>query len=135
MNLIVDTNCLISSLISNGKSREIICLPGITLYAPENIIEETLNNKEEIILRAEIDEQSFNQLISIFLLNIKIISKEDFKEFKEKAKELVTHPEDIPFMALALKLNYPLWSNDKNLKLQSKVKVFSTTDLIKVFGF
>ncbi|MGC9200887.1 MAG: PIN domain-containing protein [Candidatus Aenigmatarchaeota archaeon] len=38
---------------------------------------------------------------------------------------------DIQYFSLALKMNVPIWSNDKKLKQQSKVKVFSTKDLIE----
>ena len=42
--------------------------------------------------------------------------------------------EDAPFIGLALHLGVPLWSNDKMLKKQEKVKVVSTIELIKLIG-
>jgi predicted nucleic acid-binding protein len=42
----------------------------------------------------------------------------------------IPDPDDIDFTALALKLDCPLWSNDKELKQQTVVKVFSTSELI-----
>ena len=36
------------------------------------------------------------------------------------------------YFALALKLNCGIWSNDKKLKNQDKVKVYSTEDLLKI---
>ena len=35
------------------------------------------------------------------------------------------------YFALELKLNWGIWSNDKKLKEQNKVKVYSTEDLLK----
>ena len=41
------------------------------------------------------------------------------------------YPNDIDFLALALKLKLPVWSNDSHLKKQSKVIVYSTSELLK----
>ncbi len=127
----MDTNCLISALIFPGKSRELICSFGFSLYAPEEIIKETLTHKEEIIKKSGISEDDFTLLINILLSKIKIIPETEFKLFKGNVSSLVKHPEDAPFMALALSKNIPLWSDDKALKQQSVVKVFSTKELIK----
>ena len=40
--------------------------------------------------------------------------------------------DDAHFIGLALYLGIPLWSNDKAIKTQDKVKVFSTLELIKM---
>jgi predicted nucleic acid-binding protein len=43
-------------------------------------------------------------------------------------------PKDIDYVALAYKLNCPLWTNDKNLKKLNSIKVFSTEDLLKIYN-
>jgi len=40
-------------------------------------------------------------------------------------------PKDAQYLALAMKYGIPIWSNDKRLKRQSIVKVFSTEELIR----
>jgi len=47
-----------------------------------------------------------------------------------EASRLAAHVEDAPYLALALWKRIPLWSNDKGMKLQSRVKVFTTSQLI-----
>ena len=47
----------------------------------------------------------------------------------EEKEELL---DDIDFLALALKLKCLLWSNDKLLKEQSKVKVINTEEMISL---
>jgi len=132
MELVIDSNCLISALIKSGKSRELICSSKFIFYSPEHILYETLNHEEEIINKSGITKEDFVILITILTSRIKIISESEFNKFKEKAKDLVTHQEDEPFMALALQKDIPLWSDDKELKHQSTVKVYSTSELIKV---
>ena len=134
MEVVIDTNCLVSALVISGKSRELICSLKLILYAPEDIISECLEHKKEIIDKSGINELEFAKLIDILLFKIHVVPESEFKQFKEQALKLVTHPEDSPFMALALAKNIPLWSDDKALKQQSKVKVFSTSELIKELG-
>ena len=38
---------------------------------------------------------------------------------------------DSPFIACALALGLPLWSNDRALKAQQRVKVYSTDEILK----
>jgi predicted nucleic acid-binding protein len=40
------------------------------------------------------------------------------------------HLKDVEYFALALKLDCPIWSNEKAFKKQSRVKVISTKELI-----
>jgi predicted nucleic acid-binding protein len=42
-------------------------------------------------------------------------------------------PKDINYVALAYKLNCPLWTNDKKLKNLQCIKVLSTEDLLKIY--
>jgi len=46
---------------------------------------------------------------------------------------LISDPDDIDFLALALLTNAAIWSNDSHLKKQSLVPVFTTDDIIKLF--
>jgi predicted nucleic acid-binding protein len=54
------------------------------------------------------------------------------KEYSTVAREIAPHEEDIPCFALALALNSPVWSNEKEFKSQSKIKVFSTSDMVNL---
>jgi predicted nucleic acid-binding protein len=51
---------------------------------------------------------------------------------KETAKKICPDPKDAFYFAAALKLNCAIWSNDKELKNQNYVKVYSTSDLVKM---
>ena len=131
MELVVDTNVFISAIIKSSKTRELLCSPKLTLFAPEHIILESLSNKEEILSKAGITDSEFAELLAILLSKINIFSKEEFYYLIDKALEIVKHEEDAPFLALSLAKNIPMWSNDKELKEQSLVRVFSTEELIE----
>ncbi|HJH25486.1 MAG TPA: hypothetical protein C5S37_01660 [Methanophagales archaeon] len=63
-------------------------------------------------------------------LFVKVFALSEYRGFLSDAKTIPPDPDDVDFAALALKLDCPLWSNDKELKQQSVVKIFSTSDLI-----
>jgi predicted nucleic acid-binding protein len=132
LEVVIDSNCLISALIKKQKSRELICSFGLRLVAPEELIFETVNHKREIIKKAGISGDDFDSLINVLLSNIHVVPDTEFKKFRFRAKKLVSHQEDAPFIALALSKRISLWSDDKALKKQSIVKVYSTKDLIQL---
>lgn len=58
------------------------------------------------------------------------VEDEEIRQYAGEAKKLVSHEGDIPCFALALALNSPIWSNEKEFKNQNRVEVFSASDLI-----
>lgn len=54
-----------------------------------------------------------------------------FKEAFDVMKNI--DEKDTPFLALALKLEYPIWSNDKHFKKQEKIQVYTTEDLLEKY--
>ena len=70
-----------------------------------------------------------------FLKFIRIIS-EKYISFIYLLQEEVNQidPKDIDYVALAYKLNCPLWTNDKKLKKLQCIKVLSTEDLLKIYN-
>jgi len=62
---------------------------------------------------------------------IDFIPLEEFKDKVPEAKKISPDPDDIQFLALALKLKLPIWSEDRALQRQSLVKVFTTSELLK----
>lgn len=50
-------------------------------------------------------------------------------------KKISPDPNDADYFALALMLKCPIWSNDKELLKQNVVRIYSTGELIKAFGY
>ncbi|MBI2664164.1 hypothetical protein HYX10_02375 [Candidatus Woesearchaeota archaeon] len=65
---------------------------------------------------------------------IVIVPLEELVPYVKEAEKLTPDPDDMAYFALALKLNYAIWSNDKKLKEQNKIKVYSTHELSKISG-
>ena len=133
MELIVDANVLFSALIAlNNKTAEILFSDEVTLYAPEYLLSELAEHKEEILEKSGLNEEDLEIFISLICTRIKLI---DFMEFKRYIKEALTitpDEDDSEYLALALKLNCAVWSNDQKLKNQHKIKVITTSELVQM---
>ncbi len=61
------------------------------------------------------------------------IDYESYAEFVDIAIKITPDSKDVDFVALALKMNAVLWSNDKALKSVPYLKVLNTSGIIKLF--
>ena len=134
MELVVDANILFSALIKSGITRELMVNDELLLYTPEYLINEFFEHIEELRKKTHADTFKLQNEVQklIYLSRLKIIPIREINPYVKTAKIISSDPEDILYFATALKMNCALWSNDKALKNQNQVKVYSTSDLIKI---
>jgi len=139
--LAVDANILFSFFNEKSARRHVIKkLPkmGCKLITPDFALEELIEDKERIKQFARIDEVGFMFLFSLLERKIEVYSQEKYEEFLSEAGNISPHGKDVhkddPYFALALSLHAPIWSDEKAFKKQSRVKVFSTSDLIPLLS-
>ncbi len=131
MELIIDANILISALIATkGGTYDLIFNDRFKLYSPEYLIEEFNKYKSEILSKSGLDEVDFELFMSLISSRIEFIPKSEFKQFISTAEKITPDPNDAEYFALALKYRCAVWSNDKKLKKQDKVKVYSTNEIM-----
>jgi len=133
MDLVIDANILFAALIKESVTKELILSNGINLFAPEFLFEEFYKYKEEILKKTNRSLEEFDEIFMILTNIITLIPEEEFGLFLEKAKSISPDENDSVYFALALKLNCAIWSNDKKLKNQDRIRVYSTQDLIEIF--
>ena len=129
MELVIDSNILFAALIKNSATSEILFKH--TLYAPEFIFEEFNKYKEYLKDKTKREEDEFEKFLDLFERNVILVPKEEYSKFITEAEKISTDEKDVLYFALALKLKCGIWSNDKKLKTQNKVKVYSTEELLK----
>ena len=127
MRLVVDTSIIFSLFKPASFTTKLLKEYNIWLFAPENLVKELLKYSKLICSKSGISEEKF--LKDLELLPELVNLKNSSQSFKNKAVKLISHKEDAPFLALALELNIPIWSNDEHFKEQSEVKVFTTEEL------
>ena len=131
MLLVVDANALFSALIaSKGITRTLFSSIKLEFISPEFIEEEIDKYFSEIVLKSKCSEKDVRIALNLLLARIKIIPSIEYESLRDVARKISPDPKDAEYFAIALAFNCPLWSNDKKLKLQSEVKVFSTSELI-----
>jgi predicted nucleic acid-binding protein len=133
MELVIDANILMSALIaSNGFTYDFIFNDRIKLFSPDYLLQEFEKHKKEILEKSNLTKEELQLFLSLISSRINFIEKSEFEKFLKQASEITPDINDTVYFALALKLNCPIWSNDKKLKQQNKIKIYSTEELTKV---
>lgn len=130
MKLVVDTNVLFTYFWEGSFSRSLLISKDLELVSPEYSLEELKEHKEEIKKKVRISESDFERVLDELHYYVNFISFESYSSFLKRVNG-VPDRNDLDFLALALKLDVPVWTNDKHFKEQSLVKVYTTVELVK----
>ena len=122
MLLVVDANILFSAIIARSKTCDLMFSERLQLIAPEFLFIELEEHKDEIIAKSSLSEDDFDEFVNLLKERIDIIPGQEFERFLTE------------YLALAMRFDAALWSNDKRLKKQSIIKVFSTSDLLSILS-
>jgi len=136
MIVVLDTNIIISALLKDSVTRKIIFKSDHTFLFPENIFQEIRKYKKEILAKSGLNEEEYSELITKILKYVHIVPEELISFKKEEAHHLVKNIDlnDILFFATALSFkDSVIWSEDKKLKRQNKIKVFNTKEMIGIY--
>lgn len=136
MKLVVDANILIAALLKKAVTRELLLEETLGFAAPEQLLKEFkhLLKIRRIRRRLKLSDEDLYELTSAIFSRIDFVPEKLFLPSIKRALYLVGHPEDAPYVGLALAFNIPIWSNDAELKKisSSKVTVLTTAELIKL---
>lgn len=131
MDLVIDANVVISCLISfSNKTSELFFSESFRLFAPEYLKAEIEKYKGEIMAKSSAVDVDL--AFTVLCSRIIFIPFFDFEKYLPQAISVCPDPKDVEYFAVALKFGCPIWSNDKALKKQGEVKVFSTTELLQL---
>jgi len=127
----LDANVIFAALIRNSHTRDLLLTTGWNFYAPEFVLNEVYSHIQTLSEKTGLDAKEVKDLLAKLTLaaDVKIIPASEFEEHLKQAKRICPDPDDIHYFALALKLNCAIWSNEKKLKEQANVKVYSTGEL------
>jgi len=136
MRLVVDTNVLLSALIKASSTRSILLDPRHHFYVPEYGIIETEKYFELMSSKSGLSMEELALLFDLVASNLDIIPSRSFSQElprAEVAMGTIDH-KDIPFLALALSLPDcdGIWSNDEHFKRQDLMKVWNTSEIVKL---
>ena len=135
MQLVVDANVLLAAFLKEAITRELLLDSRIDLAAPEHLLSETLRHlrtSASIRKRIGLSSEDIETLFLLLTQRIRVFPETSYQSAVAKALTLAPHRQDAPYLALALILNSAVWSNDKGMKKQITVTVYSTTELLAV---
>ena len=133
MELVVDANVIFSALIKASHTRHLLLTRNVALYAPEFVLSEVNNHLDELSEKTNLSKIALSKLLLelISAAEIKIIAGNEFKNELREAKKITPDPDDVQYFALAMKLKCSIWSNDKKLRQQNAVRIYSTEELTR----
>jgi len=133
MELVVDANVLLAGFMKAAVTRELLLDSRLRLHAPEYLIYETrkhLLGSSGLRRRIGLSSKEIEKVWFLLTQNIKSHATTDYQKNYSAALKIAPHPEDAPYLALALSMGIPLWSNDKGMKTQNRVRVFATHEVL-----
>ncbi len=133
MKLIIDNNILFSLMNPSSTNSFLFANLDAVFFAPFFIIKEFDKYEKDCLKKSKLSKQEFKQRKEIVFSKINFVEFDYFKNLIQTAESFCPDVDDVFYFALALKLNIPLWSNDKKLKEQREVIVLDTRDVIEFF--
>ncbi|WP_225334312.1 PIN domain-containing protein [Halomicrobium urmianum] len=135
MKLVVDANVVISALIADSKTRELVVTLEPDLLTPELVHDEIENYDELIVEKSGMTPDRVTQFIDLLFQYIEVVPAEEFYPHIEEADTAIgeTDPDDVLYVACALAKDADVWSDDADFDEQYLVERYSTSDVIDSF--
>ena len=126
------------TIISEGGAFDIFLVNSLLrkfeFVVPEFLFLEIGKNFGEIVSKSNLPKEELGEVFEFLKEQFTPIPLKQFTIFASEAGKLAPHSKDVEYFALALSLNCPIWSNEKAFNKQSKVKIFSTRELLEELG-
>lgn len=132
MNVVIDTNILMSALIKDSTTRKIIVKSNWKFYYPEVSLHEIRKYRRLILQKSGMNEKEFTQLFNQLLSRVNIIPEGHIRKKLDGANKILGRidPKDVVFIAAALSIqDSAIWSDDRHFEKQNKVKVLKTKEI------
>ena len=133
LKLIVDANIIFSALIKEGITAELLVDSRLELYSPLYVLDEIAEHKDLILRKTE--RQDITLIFDHLCAIINTVPRHNYESKMRHASGLSPDPDDTEYLALALLLDIPLWSNDTALMRQTDVEIVSTNELIALLRY
>jgi len=135
MKIVLDANILMSALIKDSFTREFIVKSDHLFFVPETVFKTLLKYKQLVLKKTNADSGNLDSLIKELFRYIKILDLKGFENELNRAEDVMgdIDVEDAVFVACALSIpDSVIWSNDKHLKKQSLVQVYTTKEILRI---
>jgi predicted nucleic acid-binding protein len=135
MKLVIDANVVISALIADSKTRELIVTLEPDLLTPAFVHDEIENYEELIVEKSGMGQDRVTQFIDLLFQYIEVVPADEFYPAIDRADEAIgdTDPDDVLYLACAIARDAAIWSDDSDFDDQNLVETYSTSDVSDSF--
>jgi predicted nucleic acid-binding protein len=133
MNVVADANVIFAAIMRDSKTHEILFNELLRPFTPEFFFAEFEEHANEIQKKTGKTGEEFSELAGVLRKKLILVPLEELLPYLDEAERVCPDPDDVAYFALALKLKCPVWSQDKALKAQKAVTVYSTEEMMKIF--
>ena len=136
--IIIDTNVLLSFLLTNGITRRIIAENPEVFMSPEYCFEELWEHRDRWNKNDLPDSELIEVVNDVKRLFVMAVSPDLYNSYISEGEKLTDDKEDAPIIALALSVdNEGIWTyNTKHFRQEvfgERIRVLSTKDVIKLY--
>ncbi len=136
--IIVDTNVIMAFLLTKGITHQAISNQKDVFITPEHCFEEIWEHRYVWNKHGLSEDDLKGILDDIKRLFIYSVSDDVYNEKLQEASKLISDPDDVPIVALALAIhNEGVWTYDKkhfsSKELQAYVRVLNTSDVVRLY--
>ncbi len=129
----MDASVLVAGLMSDGEVRHaLLSSAPLRFVAPDFVLEETISHSPKIARRAGLPIEVISAVLSALMRDVEQYSRPSYAskmEAARKAVEAVGAEGDEDYVALALFLEAPIWTLDRDFSRVSGIEVLSTHDI------
>lgn len=135
MALVVDANVVISSLVADSKTRELVVTLDPSLLPPETVHDELGNYEDLVVEKSGMERRRVRQFTELLFEHIETVPASEFYPRIDEARDALgdTDPEDVMYLACALCRDASIWSDDSDFTEQDLVPVFTTSEVVDSF--
>ncbi len=135
MKLVIDANVVISALIADSKTRELIVTIKPDLLTPAFVHDEVENYEDLIVEKSGMKSARVAQFTDLLFQYIDVVPASEFYPAIESADEAIgdTDPDDVPYLACAIAYNAAIWSDDSDFDEQNLIGTYTTNDVVNAF--
>ena len=130
--LVVDTNPILSALLG-GSAKRVFFESGVEEFAvAEAVVDEVRTYVPILASKAELDVRALDFILA--LLPLSSYPESSYRRSISDARQRIGRrdPDDVAPLALALHLDLPLWTNDRDFE-RTGVSLFTTAQLLGLF--
>lgn len=135
MQLVVDANVLVSALIADSKTRELLVTLDSALLTPEVIHDEIETHRDLIVEKSGMERDRISQFVDLLFRHVEVVPVSEFHPYIDRAEDAIgdTDPDDVLYVACALARDAGVWSDDSDFDEQDLVPVFPTEAVVRSF--